>query len=507
MSTKKIVCAVARTLLLPCLRKQIVFVLALALLYPLITLGRSPINTEIDFSSRSLGDTLSSLQDNNAPDDDCFRTLYQEEKEWTFLVYMAADNDLCDFAQLNLIQMMQIGSNHRINILVHLDIHKRGESKVTKRLYVEKGRILRIGPDYCMDSGAAATLIDALEWAHNDFPSKHFALVFWNHGSGDLNPSLRKTINPANLFRYNPETNMVEVDRRIGFIDFIEELRIKEEEEECDQLPTQKRGICFDETNGTYLDDNKLIQALGHIFNKRKQKKIDLIIFDACLMAGTGTACIMSKFADFMVASEEVVLGPGYNYKLVLEPLANLSNIHPIEFAKHIVECYHTTYKKLTNDYTHSAFTLNIFEELNQNIDELAQLLIYALNEQIKTTVTQAIKLSRSRQQCTYFDEPSYIDLHNLYTNLLRTVDKIKLKSPQNTTETIAKIKETLRSGIAIMGRMIIANVTGKNLAQAKGVSIYFPEYKMYGPHHKSYEYTDFARHNTWREFLKNYLS
>src|SRR3989339_2073981 len=57
------------------------------------------------------------------------------EKEWTFLIYMSADNDLYQFAWRNLAQAAEIGSNKNLNVVVHLDIKTPGKPKVTKRLY------------------------------------------------------------------------------------------------------------------------------------------------------------------------------------------------------------------------------------------------------------------------------------------------------------------------------------------------------------------------------------
>jgi hypothetical protein len=441
--------------------------------------------------------TTDEKKNDPAPEDP--RQFTQPRKPWTFFVYMAADNDLYPFAYRNLAQMKQIGSNQHCNIIVHLDIHSPDQSKVTKRLYIEQDKIWQIGPDYHMDSGSDTTLINALEWALNDFPSDHFALVLWNHGSGDLNPVMRKTLNPAQLFRYNAETSMIELDRSIGFIDFIEKMN---------DVPAKpcSRGICFDETNGTYLDDKKLMNAIRTILHERNGKKIDLVIFDACLMAGTGTAYMMSNFADYMTASEEVEMGTGYDYKLVLEPL-NKGIMGPEDFARHIVNCYFAVYSKHTNDFTHSAMKLHEFENLNKNIDLLAQLLIEALHKQVKNSVKQVIKKSRSRQLCTSFDEPSYIDLHNFYTNLLQFCHQITLHTQQETNLTIQALKKVLSEGILLIKKLIIANVAGPKLAGASGISIYFPEYRIDSPSYQSYDATEFARQNHWAQLLHVYFN
>ena len=247
----------------------------------------------------------------------------QPKKNWTIVMYMAADNDLYPFAYRNIAQMKQIGSTEYLNILVHLDISHSGQPKVTKRIYIERDRIWQIGPDYKMDSGSDTTLFDTVHWAHQNFPSDHIAVVLWNHGSGDLNPVLKKTINPAQLFKYNAKTHLIELDRSIGFMDFVEQSCIKSSPLFSPHAEISKRGVCFDETNGTYLDDTKLMRAFTKIIQERGNKKLDLIVFDACLMAGTGTTYIISQFADYMVASEEVVLGAGYDYQLMLKTIAS----------------------------------------------------------------------------------------------------------------------------------------------------------------------------------------
>lgn len=431
------------------------------------------------------------------------RNFTQPKKPWTFLVYMAADNDLYPFAKRNLAQMKQVGSNENINILVHLDINQPSTGKVTKRIYIENNKIYQIGPDYKMNSGDEKTLIDATSWAINNFPSDHLAVVMWNHGSGDLNPHINRTINPAELFFYNKKTKMVELDRSIGFMEYINTLS---QEKTLSKPYNCKRGICFDETNKTYLDDQKLMRGLKEI-TSIYGKKIDLMIFDACLMAGTGTSHIMSQFCDFMVASEEVVLGPGYDYSSVLDPFSYIGAITPKEFAHHIVKAYEKTYSKITQDYTHSAFDLSKFNTLSSNIDKLAQLLTKALQKQQGASVKNYIKNARSPYNCTYFDEPSYIDIGHLYNNLIKKAHTIKLKTAHETTHLTKKIKQTLQDGLEIMNSYIISNVCGKNLAGSIGLSIYFPEKKSYGSHHASYKHTEFAKNNNWLQFLQRYLS
>lgn len=421
------------------------------------------------------------------------------EKEWTFLIYIAADNDLYQFAWRNLAQAAKVGSNKNLNIVVHLDIKTPGKPKVTKRLFLEKNHVLQVEPDSCMDSGNEETFTSAVLWANKQYPSRHFALIFWNHGFGDLNPVLKRIANPAQLFHYNARTGLIELDRSIPFMEYNHSISEQEVGESC------QRGICFDETNYNYLDDNKLIRSFKRIRKERGGKKIDIVGFDACLMAMTGTAALCNMLSNWMFASQEVVLGPGYNYELTLKPFAEgLTDCK--EIVKQVVAGYWATYGKITEDYTQSAFDLNLFEELNKNIDQVAGLLIEGLHKQKKQSVKALIRACRNRHLCTYFDEPSYIDLFDFYTNLTKRINSVQLATEDETIDYMTRLANILINGLELAKKFIIASVCGKNISRARGISIYFPEYRINNIHHNSYQYTYFAQNNNWPKFLKSYL-
>src|SRR5690242_4728448 len=117
----------------------------------------------------------------------------QPTKPWTVLVYMAAANDLNPYASLDLQEMMKVGSNDNVNILVYLTLHQDGQEKITQQLYVNNGSMTPVAPDSVRDSGSVETLKDALEWAFVNYPSDHTAVIFWDHGSGDLNRSKKQS--------------------------------------------------------------------------------------------------------------------------------------------------------------------------------------------------------------------------------------------------------------------------------------------------------------------------
>lgn len=109
--------------------------------------------------------------------------------------------------------------------------------------------------------GAQNTLEDYLTWATSTYPADRYMLIFWNHGGGSTS------------------------------------------------------GVCFDETaNYDGLTIHEINDALYNFTEANPDFHLDLIGFDACLMATYEAAAHMQYYADFMVASEELEPSLGWNY-------------------------------------------------------------------------------------------------------------------------------------------------------------------------------------------------
>ena len=425
-----------------------------------------------------------------------FSLISQEKKKaWTFIVYCAADNDLYSFAGRNIKQMEAIGSTDTIHILVQLDMHLQGKSKVTKRYVIKKNKAVLVETiQQGLDSGDPKTLIACCSWAQKNYPAEEYALIFWNHGTGILDPAISKIINPSELFTLNKESNMIELDRSIGFLDYIDSAPSPE-------MP--KRGVCFDSTTGNYLTNKKLEESLSVICSPQiLGKKFGIIGFDACLMSMLEITNIFKNYAYFLVGSQEAELGTGWGYSSILAPFEK-GTLSPYEFAKRIVESYKETYENITNDYTQSAIDLSKIEALEASIHSLSNLLIKGILAQESNSLSNAIKASRKGSNCTHFSEPSYIDLHHFLSNLYKKINLFSLKNKTETTHFQLKMKNEIEKSLLLMEDAIIANVAGKDLVNAQGLSIYFPEKKI----HTSYKNTLFSNSNSWPRFLETHLS
>lgn len=413
-----------------------------------------------------------------------------EKKEWTIMVYLAGDNDLRNFLLRNLQQMISAGSTDRINIVVHLDIKLANRKKASYWLLVNQNEIVRLNLDpatQVMDSGNPNTLQTFGAWAISNFPAEQYCLILSDHGTGIIDPEKGKITNISNLFTYNPFTNKLELDRSIGFLDFV-------------MHANYLRGICWDDTTGNYLTNQDLDVVLGNLSTILPSKKFDIIGFDACLMSMIEIAHIVKKHAHYMVASEDIELGMGWFFDALLRPF-QAHSYTPEAFAKHIVNTYETMYKPITDDFTLSALKLESVAAIEQNLDAIASLLAKALRGQYKQSVRAAIKASKSAPRCTHFDEPTYLDLYDFYRNLEESLPYFQFNNTAEGATIISELKQQLALGRSLINRTVVANTAGPNLSRAKGISIYFPEYAI----NSSYRKTQFARGNKWFEFLELY--
>ncbi|MCK5632673.1 hypothetical protein KAH94_02915 [bacterium] len=412
-----------------------------------------------------------------------------EQKDLTIVFYISADNDLAPFSIRNIKQMACVGSNEYINIVVQLDIRKSNGEKITRRYYIKKDQVVHLNADdpdsQGMDSGDPETLISCCDWAITNFPAKQYGLVFWNHGSGILDPRRCRALTTEELFTFNQRTQRLDLDRSVGYIDRM-----------------IQRGICFDDSTSNYLTNQKLEYALDKICKEFLEgKKFGFIGFDACLMQMIEIASLMKNYAHIMVGSQEAGLGYGWNYVNVLQPFTDRS-LEPEEFAEHIVKSYEDSYIRITSDYTMSAIDLGEIDKLEKNVNNVACLLMKGLRFQKNGMVKKAIKASRNRMICTHFDEPSYIDLHHFYGNLIINIDYIKLQYERDEKTFKENLLNLLEKGRAMIESIIFAYTSGKSLSLARGLSIYFPERSI----HSSYKKTNFAKKNNWINFIKQYL-
>lgn len=439
------------------------------------------------------------LYRNNATEEELFglRSI-NPKKPLTIVIYIAADNDLHPFAWKNIKQMESIGSNENINIIVQLNTP--GYFNPTKRYIIKNGKRLLApadgtAPAQKLNSGSPHTLIDCVDWAMKYYPADNLILNLWDHGSGVYDPGTSRIVNSFDLFRFNETTNMLELNRIVGYNDLINQ-------SEDQELRQNGRGICFDETFKSYMTNQDLKYALSEIQNKVLHgKKIGVLWFDACLMAMLEIANICKDHVEYLVGSEEVEFASGSNYELVLRPFVD-KVLTPREFACHVVDSYERAYQHITRDYTQSAIDLSCIAQLEGNVSLVAGQILWALQDQKNNSVVKLLQQCKARPFCACFEEPSYIDLRNFYMNLQSNLNNICLTNPSKEASLKLTLSRLLDHGINLINTAVINNKVGSNLQRACGLSIYFPERGMFN----SYPKCNFAQTNNWSTMLTQYL-
>lgn len=402
-------------------------------------------------------------------------------KEWNFIVYMAANNDLYRYALKNIKEMQKIGTNHNINILVQLD--NFGKKEVTRYL-IEKGKatvlsVIKTPPESI--SGTSENLFSFAKEIITKYPAKKQVIVLWNHGSGIKDPHIWSKYLPTErdeYFYFNSETKLFEINKTL-----------------FEQTPFL--GIAFNDIGHTYLTNQQLKDTLIKIKNELLNgKNIDIVCMDACHQGMIEVGTQIRAATDFAVFSEEIEPGTGYDYTRILKPFLTKS-LSPKAFAQHIVTAYHERYNHIFADLTQSAVELKNYDTLEQNVDAVASLLLKLIRS--KNFFQLLSTMRRNPSTTTTFLDTDYIDLTHFYKSLAHKINGFQEDAQQ---ELINQLKTTLTQGLSILSSVIIKNATGHNARHAGGLAIYFPTKTL----HTSYLKTDFAKNTNWSNFLYAFL-
>lgn len=403
-------------------------------------------------------------------------------KDWNFLVYIEANNDLNRFVEHNINQMMTVGSNSNINILVQVDT--LGKKEIS-RILVNNNRIQVIqvlsNSSECV-MGTPESLYKFVEWGTKNYPAKNLALVIWDHGNGIEDPSIWGKLwleNPEKIYLLNKSTGLLEINQQL----------------------LNDKGIAFNDTFETYLTNQDLKNTCDQISKKLLNgKKISILGMDACNMNMIEVGSQIKESVDIMVGSEETEPAYGWNYSSLLEPFKT-KTLTSTDFAKIIVKSYEKYYQNSATNYTQSAIKLNNHNLLEKNTNEIALILLSIIESKDKNILINNLKAIRNNPKfSTIFANKNYIDLYNFYKNLL-----IKISSIKNLAKDVnlfTKLQDFLKQGLVLLESQIIENVTCNSLPNAKGLSIYFPTKQI----HVSYYKTIFAKNTAWIKFLESYI-
>ena len=235
-------------------------------------------------------------------------------REYTVLIYMVGSNLETNrgAATSDLEEMLASGIDFTgRNIIVYTGGARKWSSNIPcdrnclLDLSKGSGSWLAGMTDGSSDMGAPETLTEFLNTAVENYPARHYCLIFWDHGSGPIS------------------------------------------------------GFGVDELFGNdSLQFGELRQAMdASPFGPGGSARLDWVGFDACLMGSLEHASLWKDYTDYMVASEELEPADGWDYSF-LQTLNGTSD--PVKIMEAAVNAYYDWYTSGTgNKVTLAAYDLS----------------------------------------------------------------------------------------------------------------------------------------------------
>lgn len=218
-------------------------------------------------------------------------------------------------------------------------------------------------------------------------------------------------------------------------------------------------GVCFDEYDGQYLTGADIHDALETVAQSEPGFHLDLVGFDACLMATFEMANYLRDFADYMVASEELAPGYGFDYEAILSALKADPGIDTAQLGRVIADSFlETNLRHTPDDYmTLSVLDMSGMEALTAAMDDIGEGLSVALDSGGLNTI------SRSRQNMRSFGE--YDSDGSDMVDLTHFVDVYAALSGADVSAVRSAIDDVV----------VYNHYTENNLSNIGGISILMP--------------------------------
>ena len=256
------------------------------------------------------------------------------------------------------------------------------------------------------------TLTEFLDFGYTEFPADSYALVLWDHGAGAV-------------LGYGADEN-----------------------HDYDMLTVP-------EIREALLDTDLCSSG----------EKFEWVGFDACLMGMLEVADAFTDCSNYLVASEEVVAGHGWNYAF-LSDYSEAESKDGQTAGQYIIDSYQDYYENnflYATEYTMSCMDLSKVSEVEENLDVLMNLASVDLKQGAYS------KIARMRDATKTFGKISdtgFYDTVDLY-DLARKMRRVYADESDNL--------------LSAINNMVVYE--GSNISHAGGVAIYFP-----------YENTEYAR-------------
>lgn len=279
-------------------------------------------------------------------------------------------------------------------------------SSKLQRYVISDGTIRLVDEVKDANMGDKATFQSFILWGLDKYAASKMGIIFWDHGGGSVS------------------------------------------------------GVCFDEKYDDSLDLIEIDEALTGVHDKLSGK-FEFIGFDACLMSTIEVANMLVPHANYMVASEELEPGRGWNYTGFGEYLDANPNCDGKELGVAIADAF---YDDCCDDYGTEKETTLAVTDLSK-LDNLITKLNTALGEMYEASADTSVLpvMVRNISNAKNFGGNNKTEG---YTNMV-DLGAI-LKSVESYVPSSAAAQKALKE-------TIVYNKLGQNEKEATGLSTYYP--------------------------------
>lgn len=214
----------------------------------------------------------------------------------TVLVYMAADNNLCDMVEPNLAAMLKstIGIPEQYHLVAFVD--KLNEHPCMLYLHDNSIDTLRVYGE--LQSSDSRTLADAIEYIRTEWQSDTYGLILWSHGTGWIPTYMLHSV--AQNLGYAPGRDMqssVSEDMLGGYL--------SGEKAETRSFVIENRN--YGNPWYTAMEIKDLADAIP-------DGMFDFIAFDACYMGCVEVLYELRNKARYIISSPCEIISQGFPY-------------------------------------------------------------------------------------------------------------------------------------------------------------------------------------------------
>ncbi|MEG2928913.1 MAG: clostripain-related cysteine peptidase [Oscillospiraceae bacterium] len=329
---------------------------------------------------------------------------------WTVLIYLCGTDleSQGGFATVNLEEIMDATYSEKVNVIIQTGGTEEWEMEEINPDELERwqavdGGIERVDSQPLAGMGEASTLGEFLQWGVKTYPADKYMCLLWDHGGGSV-----AGIAADELFDYDT-------------------LDLKE----------LAKGVSMAGT------------------------QFEVVGFDACLMATIETAAALSPYAKYMVASQELEPGSGWDYTYWLDFLADTPTATGLELGKEICDSF---YEKCDMEGMGSLATLSVTDlskipALVQSFDKMAA--------ELKSFTSSPEKLQPITQAMVRAESYGGNNDSEGYTNMVDLGD-LTICSQGVVSATGEELLDNLFAAVPY-------NVAGEGREKSNGLSVYVP--------------------------------